>query len=383
MTAEHDQPFADLPAGLVDTLLAQTNHLSEQLHGYLEHMYQARDEWRRQLTEANLLLREGDLPSVPVPTTCGIDGAYALERLVMTDLIAIAAVAVEGLTPPREPRYWPEPRHRAYMQIESHEEETSMLARAVMVGMELELAVEAPHDAVFLDGSMTTPLIYLNQALSRAAQAPQLHLSEYLYDHIVGYLRSYATLLEAVRSDKVWVALPKYSVRREIGEHFQWPQSLDDKAMLTNLLQAGEYVPPQRLQSPQEPWHIKIDAVPQKHKSIAQQLEQKIITALNQVHVVYYRPHSWLPALRLEMSYSIARNRARLAAVLQAVRFQCSAPSMLEPYPLYLADRMVKHLGRAIQALRQVANQHLAEQFSGDISQVFLNLHGYRTESGQ
>ena len=90
-----------------------------------------------------------------------------------------------------------------------------------------------------------------------------------------------------------------------------------------------------------------------------------------------------MPAFRLEMSRSVAENPARLATVIQALRFQCSAPGMLEPYPLYLADRMVKQLGRAVPTLRQVTSQRLAETYRGDIGDIFLNLHGYRTESGR
>ena len=44
---------------------------------------------------------------------------------------------------------------------------------------------------------------------------------------------------------------------------------------------------------------------------------------------------------------------------------------------------MVKHLGRAVPALRQVTSQRLAVTYGGDIGDVFLNLHGYRTEGGR
>jgi hypothetical protein len=47
-----------------------------------------------------------------------------------------------------------------------------------------------------------------------------------------------------------------------------------------------------------------------------------------------------------------------------------------------MADRMVKHLPKAIPTFRQVTSQHIAETYQGSISEVFLGLHGYRTESG-
>lgn len=99
--------------------------------------------------------------------------------------------------------------------------------------------------------------------------------------------------------------------------------------------------------------------------------------------MLYYRPYSWLPALRLEMSRAVAETPARLAAVVHGVRHQCGSAAILEPYPLYMADRMVKHLARAVPTFRQVTSQHLAEAYDGDIGDVFLGLHGYRTESGR
>ena len=55
---------------------------------------------------------------------------------------------------------------------------------------------------------------------------------------------------------------------------------------------------------------------------------------------------------------------------------------MLEPYPIYLADRTVKALARAIPTFRQVATQRISELYDGEIGDVFFAMHGYRTESG-
>ena len=383
MNGESERPFAELPAALVEEMLGRTEPLSQRMQADFERLRAERRQRRQTLEESGILRREGELPAVSVPTTCGVDGAYALERLVATDLVVAATVAVEGLTPPSETRFWPEPRHRVYVDTEAHEEETSTLARAVMMGMELELASQAPHDVVFLDGSLTTPLIYFNQALNRALQAPDLRLAAYLREQIVGYLEAYRTVLQARRTDKAWVAIPKYSVRREIGEQFNWPKGMDDRAVLTNLLEPGEFTEPRRLAPPRQPWHINLHLLSEDVRGQAEALRDEIINLLGEVRVAYHRPRVWLPALRLEMSRAVAENPARMATVIQALHFQCSAPGMLEPYPLYLADRMVKHLGRAVPTLRQVTSQRLAETYSGNIGDVFLNLHGYRTESGR
>ena len=42
-----------------------------------------------------------------------------------------------------------------------------------MMCMELLLAVKAPHDVVYFDGSFATPLVYINQALNTLYDAPE------------------------------------------------------------------------------------------------------------------------------------------------------------------------------------------------------------------
>ena len=56
---------------------------------------------------------------------------------------------------------------------------------------------------------------------------------------------------------------------------------------------------------------------------------------------------------------------------------------MLEPYPIYLADRTVKALARAIPAFRQVTTQQISKRYEGDIGEVFFAMHGYRSETGR
>ena len=85
----------------------------------------------------------------------------------------------------------------------------------------------------------------------------------------------------------------------------------------------------------------------------------------------------------MEVAAGIAANPHRLATVVQGLKHQSATPSMLEPYPIYLADRTVKALARAIPAFRQVTTQRVSEQYQGDIGEVFFALHSYRSESGR
>ena len=381
-------PFSDLPAALVEEVLAKTKEVADSLFASFQNIRANRSALREQLLKSERVISESSLGYPPLPTTCAADGSYAIERLLTTDLAAAAAVAVEGLTPPSEKRHWDLPRHRTFIADEPHQEDTATVLRAVMLGEELRLATGAPHDLVMIDGTLTLPVIYFNQALNKAPEAKDLRCSQKFLGHCVEYLRSYLALLRSERSDKHYVALPKYSTRREIGTALGWLSGYDDRSMLTLLLNPGELTRPTPLEHPRDAegnmtWHLNTGGLPTEFRREANALADEIISALDTVHVFYYKPHDWLPALRVEAAASVTANTHRLATVVQGLKHQTATPAMLEPYPIYLADRTVKALARAIPAFRQVTTQQISEKYAGDIGEVFLAMHGYRSEAGR
>ncbi len=253
-----------------------------------------------------------------------------------------------------------------------------------MIGMELDLASSAPHDVVFIDGSLTTPLIFLNQALNAVKEHPNLKASIALLRDIQKILDAYFVVLRAERTDRAWVGVPKYTTRREIGSIMGWPASQDDRAVLTNVLKPGEFTKPIALYNVSrsgraQDWHLNTELLTEETANTAKKITFHLSS---EIRVIYYRPHLHLPAVRLEISRSIAETPGRLAAVIEAVRHQCATGAIFEPYPLYIADRWVKTLSTALPAFRQVASQRLAASYDGDFADIFLALHGYRTESG-
>jgi hypothetical protein len=384
---DDDHPFTDLPAALVEDVMHKTAAVADTLLGDFRTMQQGRARLRQDLDGAGMLMKEGDLPFPELPTTCGLDGSYALERLLAMDFAAAAAVAVEGLTPPSEQRYWPHPRHISFVASEPHHAETATVLRAVMLGCELTLATKAPHELVLLDATLTLPIIYFNQAISKAKElteeVTESECAGRFQGEVVNYLSSYLEILRCERSDKQYVGLPKYTTRREVGRSASWPTNQDDRALLTFVLDPGEFTTPIRLEPPDQPWHLGIHTLPPVQREQAQHLSQAIIAALSDIQVCYYRPHVWLPALRVEMAAAISQNRHRLATVIYGLKSQCASPAMLEPYPLYLADRTVKALARAVPAFRHVATQQVSERYDGDLGDVLFGLYSYRTESGR
>jgi hypothetical protein len=298
------------------------------------------------------------------------------------DLVASAAVAVEGLTPPSEDRFWDQPHHKSFISIEKHNSDTSTVLRALMLGRELQLATSAPHELVMLDGTLTLPIIYFNMALNKFKQINHLNCSKSFEKNAKKFLNEYIKILSSNRSDKQFVGLPKYSTRREIGLKVGWEGEHDDRGLLTIILKPGEFTKPIQIEKPESAWHINVKPIITGDDTELHEVADDIVNAINKIYTVYYKPHPWLPALRVEMGQNIARNPNRLSIVLQGIKHQCATGAMLEPYPLYLADRTVKALGKSIPAFRQIATQSISELYDGDITDVFISMHGYRSESG-
>lgn len=376
-------PFADLPAALVEEVLSQSEAVAEGLLADFQKFRKDRETLRKRFLQSGIVTSESTLGYPHLPTTCAADGSYAIERLLTTDLAAAAAVAVEGLTPPSEKRHWEQPHHRTFLAAEPHLEDTATVLRTLMLGEELCLATAAPHDLVMLDGTLTLPVIYFNQGLNKAPETSRLRCSIELIDRSLRYLEAYRAIVRSERSDKQYAALPKYSTRREIGKEVGWPEGFDDRGMLTLLLDPGELTKPRLLEQPGQQWHINAARLPEAVRGEIEALAGDAIDALCRVHVFYYKPHDWLPALRVEVAESIARNTHRLATVVQGLKHQCATASMLEPYPIYLADRTVKALARALPAFRQVTTQRISEKYTGNIGEVFFAMHGYRSDSGR
>ena len=146
----------------------------------------------------------------------------------------------------------------------------------------------------------------------------------------------------------------------------------EDRGLLSFILEPSELVGPIPLEQPSQEWHINN---PLKFKP----LFDKIVNYLKEIHVIYYRPFAHVPALRIEVSKNVAQNNNRLSVLLEAIKLQCIGGGIMEPYPLYLADRMVKHLGTAVPAMRKAMMQEMAKDWGDDITGLYLAMHGYRT----
>ena len=135
------------------------------------------------------------------------------------------------------------------------------------------------------------------------------------------------------------------------------------------------------ISKPESEWHIRIPKELGDSQPELFNLRDAIITALKNLKIIYYRPYIHVPAMRFEIAKSIADNNQRLAIIFESLKMQCGAPGMLEPYPLYLADRMVKHLRTALPAISKTTTQEMSYNVEDNLGNIYFAMHGYRTES--
>jgi len=363
----NEQVFADLPDAMVRDLLERAEPVATQICQYVEALRKVTHGLRQMAEDSGLVCRKRDLDLPPEPSVVGVDGSYQLHRLTALDLCAAAAIAVEGAVKEGR-RHWPEPHYHIWAAGVPHQGQPVSVLRALMVSMEMDLAINAPHDVVLLDGSFASLVIYINQGASQMNRVgPQLREAfrkrwdEGLYD----------SLLDILKSRHI-AAVPKFTSHNELCSRIGMNTSTrtDGKTLATLILQDGEYTSPIPLEQPPSPYHLPEPAN-----------NEQLNDAMRDIHVVYFRPYRWTAALRLELPKSVVNNPTRLATMLDGIERQFFTPAVFEPYPLFLADRMVKSLGSATGVLEQMVAQHVAGN-AVDIETAMLFLQNYRTEGG-
>ena len=387
MESIQNKEFADLPQALVEDMLRLSDQFASQTTEYLTKINNDKEKLHDILEQNKMIQHESTiLKGNQDPTTAGTDGSYCVDRLLASNYVAMAAVAVEGLPPFEEDPIWPRPRHFVKIIPLPHDDSSIAWAQAIMFGMEIQLAGLSPHDVVLLDGSISTHIISFNKALN--SDSPKELVSYFMdgdksadqsqeakFGPLKKTLESYKQILSAERTDKISVCLPKYSKRNELCEKAGL-KNYDDKGMLTLVLKPGEFTKPLDVTIGKETGkhlHSKIHALEPKLASDIEDLMDKTC-------VFYYKPYEHFPALRIEMGKAVAENNSRLAILLEAIKRQSGAPGMFEPFPIFMADKMVKHLSTALPAIKKQSVMQISKKWPGDVSDVYLATHSYRTE---
>ena len=373
---EVDSPsFLEIPASLVEQMLQKTIEIGDILQSSMHDINRKREKFRLQLEQIGLLDNDINFGNVKPLVSGGVDGAYAVDRLLGTDLLFAAAVGVEGINELENGKRIA-PNHDVFVYPEKHNPENMISARAIMVEMEIKLAANAPYDIVYLDGSLTTALIHMYKAINFIENLNSKS-SDKIREDFKDFLISYKKILDFKDSYKYYLGIPKYTSRNDIGKNLHWPENYDDRAILTLILDPGEFTRP-KLFTSEEGWHVRLPYEDEELRVLMQQ----VISGIKNLSVIYYKPHPWCPALRIEMPSATAGDETKLNSILINIKNQCQTPSIMEPFPLYMADRIAKHMAPAIPAYKQIIMNQMTQLNDHNEKDIFFLMHSYRTEGG-
>ncbi|MDQ6724048.1 MAG: nuclease, partial [Thermoproteota archaeon] len=155
---DHISPFLEIPASMMEKMLDKTGEIGTIINDSIISIRKNKDKFRMKLQD---LIKNNNITNEYLDlTTCGIDGAYVVERLLGTDLLFSCALVTEGLFTKLQKEY-PPANYEVFVHPEKHDLENALLARAIMLQMEIKLAASAPYNVIYMDGSLTTALIHM------------------------------------------------------------------------------------------------------------------------------------------------------------------------------------------------------------------------------
>ena len=359
--------FDDLPDALINELLVRSETITEQARSNVDARINERDKLRERALQLGLVTQLGDLSVMPEKSVVAVDGSVALIRLAAFELASAAALAVDGLG-------WNpngvKPPYEFETLITDPISSANEIAYGLMFCMEYSVAGMVDRDLVMLDGAFSTGMVAISLALRAAAD---------LRDDLSEAFRSRWTdsvmeiVPEILDSEKV-IALPKRSSANEFATQtlLFGNREIDTNGRSTAslILEAGEYAGPFDLET-----HLFQFDSPEFYRSYMARLK----TGYTNIKVIYYKPKEWTHAFRIEVPPAIAHNPKRLSETLEVVRRQTVNSAIMEPYPLYVADRFVKSLRKGVNAiLESVKTKTIGESPNPDIASDMLN--AYRTE---
>lgn len=330
--------FGDLPDALINELLTRSPEVTKRARESVSARIDERDDLRSRAKLLGLISQTNDLTDMQPKSVAAVDGSIALIRLAAFEIAGAAALAVDGLgvgASDSKPPY----------KFEIHITDPVARAREVVYGlmfcMEYEIAGKADRDLVMLDGTFFTGMVAISLAL-RTATDLRDELSEAFKRR---WTESAMKLVpEILNSDKI-VAIPKRSSTNEFqraglfGAH---EVDFNGRSTASLILNAGEYAGPFELQT--HTFHLDS---PDFYRNYTNELQ----AMYSNIKVIYYKPHDWSHAFRIELPPAIAGDNTRLQETLEIIRRQTTNPAMLEPYPLYVADRFAKSLQKGVAAL--------------------------------
>ena len=362
--------FGNLPDVMVQALLERSSEVSDALTDRVNELAEQQRSLRERAEAEGIIIKLPDsVPDAEGKTVVAVDGSATVERMAGTDVYAAAAVRVAGYG--AEVGTKPEKSKVSMHQVEGLAH-GARINQALMVMHECKLILESPADLVLVDGTIFTMILNVGIGLEEADDKHD-PLSLALKCHWFGDRCDAEGLRDAIPSllvAKRIASIPKRSTAANEFESFTAIfkgeyANMSGIATANLILKAGEYTKPLDLPTPR---------LFRGNAPMSSQYRADLNVLLEELQVVYFRPHEWSPAYRIELAPRVVLDEDLLQRQLALIRKQCVNSSMREPYPLYLADRFVRSLGKGMAAVVEaVRGQVTSDSENVELTSRFIS----------
>ena len=385
----------ELPEALISKVLQSSKKQVEKLnHLYKNQLEPLKESMKRLREETYLIqsLNEGD----HTDAVSAVDGGRIINKSKGMNALLAVAVGVEGFNC-KAGKDWKK-QYDSWIKVIPHNENSYRLCQGIMSVMELNVILDSPHDIKIMDGTHLTPLLSIDKLLniSKEKQSKEytLGLNEFFKES------NLSDIIGQFLTDKTIIAMPKYSSSRDIIESDHWKRknyfpkdiTIDDKFFFSWHLREGEYTKPLSIgqsETGRKKWNnlditCNMDEFKKWNKGLKEKL-QLIKTQMSdpsskeaQLYFTYYKPYKDPFAYRIECKKDLVANPKEFENLLRSIKGQLCLPHIQEPYPQYLADKMVKSGSRVLRALQDAIQ--LSKELDENLKNHFI-FESYRSDS--
>jgi hypothetical protein len=337
-------------------MLERSGKVAERATQIATTLVEARNAIRNALVKGKAIVEVGAFDDRPPLRAAGIDGALVTSRKQFGDLVAVVAVEApicsggNSCAPGDE-------RFDLWMDSVPRSAQNSDVLGAIMATMELRTAQQSQAELVMMDGSFVSAMLAVLDGSGKINALPSTDghpnpLGSQFKDRLNDELRQ--AILDILASPR-HVAFPKYTTSNEFAQ-FNLPEvarGFDAKTIASIALMPGERtlpLPPPYWASDRDKTHLSYGLGYQDAKR-----RDAFFDLLDGVRTIYYRPHPWVGAIRLDFTDAAIGDKEWIDRVLKTVYLNTMTAGIAEPLPLYFADMWAKQISVGVAPAIDIA----------------------------
>ena len=358
-TTDEELEEIPLPEELVSDVLGETEQCAEFAQDVLDESEGFREEVREDLGDRIQRVDDG----LTYETTAGVDGSYTvIEGSGVSIALNSAVIAGDEFQYSKE--VFPAPASQ----------DITTACQGLTTIQEMELVTQASSDMVIYDGSFISALVNLNQLLGRRNEEPNQGLWDQVDPLLDEYFYGENYFLDAMK-EHIVIGAPKRSPSTHfLQEHYEeYVERFSDRAFFSMILEEGEYVLDHRYESGTNYGRDSPFVASDDTQAVENFFDREGFL------ICFYKPEPWTRAYRLEIPESPVTNDQH-EQIMRTFGEEIIDPSLLEPYPQWLADAMCKKIVEVSEALKDGVENKIATETDHDPGLVHSILQGYRTE---